>query len=433
VGKSSGGAEFVAAELAENFARRGDEVVLVSDVEPLTRERMPAKLSIVETRTYCGLRSYTKYIPMNFPRWLVQHLLGNVLAAWRARSLLKSDKEGFDAVHVHGALATVLLRRAVRRHASGIPLVYTEHDSTPWSCRYRCAPERLVRRFVYRRINLRACQAATVVTVNFPSLADELAARTGLPQSHFATIRNAASAQWLSRQHDAESVKALHGFDHYILFVGSLVARKCPDILLRALAAVSLPCIFVGDGPMRGSLERLASRFGIADRVVFTGAIDRGSVQCYYSGADALVLPSVSEGAPLVAIEALRSGVPVVASNLRGIASFVRDQQNGLLIEPGDEDSLRRALAALEADESLLAKLRHGAESSSLAADSWSDVVNQLCALYLQHRPAQETRPGIRSSSGAVSGAVGDLAAESLGLQLPPVMVTPIPQSQTHG
>jgi glycosyltransferase involved in cell wall biosynthesis len=193
------------------------------------------------------------------------------------------------------------------------------------------------------------------------------------------------------------------------LFVGSLIARKCPDILLRALVRVSLPCIFVGDGPMRASLERLTASFGIADRVIFTGALDRGAVQFYYSGADALVLPSVSEGAPLVAIEALGSGVPVVASNLGGIASFVHDQQNGLLIEPGDEDSLTRALLALETDETLLAKLRHGAESSGRAADSWSEVVNQLCALYLQHQAVREAIPGTRGRT--VPEAVGDLAA----------------------
>src|ERR1700733_9640218 len=175
LGRNSGGAELVAAELAENFAQRGEEVVLVSDIEPLARQRMSAKVSIVETGTYRGLRRYVKLCPMTFPRWLLQHLLGNFFAARRARILLTSDKADFDAVHVHGALAAILLRRVIRTRALGIPLVYTEHDSTPWSCRYRCAPERLVRRCVYRRINLRACHAATVVTVNFPSLADELA------------------------------------------------------------------------------------------------------------------------------------------------------------------------------------------------------------------------------------------------------------------
>ena len=94
---------------------------------------------------------------------------------------------------------------------------------------------------------------------------------------------------------------------------------------------------------MRASLERLAARLGIADRVVFTGALEYRDVHAHYSGAEALVLPSVSEGVPLVAIEALSAGVPVIASNLTGIASVVHDRENGLLVQPGDIPSLARA------------------------------------------------------------------------------------------
>lgn len=375
---------------------------------------MPANVSIAEIGTYRGFGRYIRLIPIAFPRWLFQHLLGNVLAARRARIVLKSDKKGFDAVHVHGALATILLRRAVRAHAEDIPLVYSEHDSTPWSCRYRSSLERLLRRCVYSQVNLRACRAATVVTVAFPSLADELAARAGVPRSHFALVANGLAAEWLSRQRDANSVKVVHGLDRYVLFVGSLVARKCPDILLRALAKVSLPCIVVGDGPMRASLERLAAKYEMADRVIFTGAVNHRLLHCYYSGAEALVLPSVSEAVPLVAIEALGAGVPVVASNLLGFASFVRDRENGLLVEPGDEASLARALSALETDESLCEKLRQGAEESSRAAQSWPKVASQLCALYEHH--------GLDGTPAAPPGSP---------LDLPPAAV--MPQGEAHG
>ena len=411
-GRYAGGAELVAAELAENLARSGTDVVLVSDVEPKSRQQMSANVSIAEIGTYRGPRRYIKLIPVAFPRWLAQHLLGNILAARRARSVLKSDDEGFDLVHVHGALAAILLRRAMRTHAKSTPLVYTEHDATPWSCRYRSTLERLVRRYVYRQVNLRACRAATVVTVAFPPLADELAARTGLSRSHFALVKNGLAVEWLSRQRDANSVKVVHGLDRYVLFVGTLVPRKCPDVLLRALTNVSLPCIFVGDGPMRASLERLAAKYEIADRVVFTGAVHNRTLHCYYSGAEALVLPSVSEAVPLAAIEALGAGVPVVASNLLGFASFVRDRENGLLVEPGDEASLTRALYALETDESLRARLRRGAESSSRAVESWPKVASQLCTLWEQHK---------RGDTLTVQGPV---------LHLPPAAA--IPEGQAH-
>lgn len=404
----------MALQLAENLARQGEEVVLVSDVEPIIRERMPANVSIVETRTYSGLRRYVKLVPFTFPRWLSQHLLGNLVAVRRARKVLKSDKEGFDAVHAHGALGAILLRRAVGAGPTAPLLVYSEHDSTPWSCRYRSPLERVVRRGVYRCINLRAHRAATVVTVSFPSLADELAARGGLPRSHFSQVGNGLTTEWLSRRRDAQSVKVVTGLDRYVLFVGSLVARKCPDILLRALTTVPLPCIFVGDGPMRASLERLALKNGIADRVVFTGPVDHRTLHCYYAGAEALILPSVSETAAIVAIEALGAGVPVVASNLPGVATFVRDRENGLLVEPGNQASLTRALAALESDESLRAMLRKGAESSAATADSWPKVADQLYAVLVAHqRAAEET---------------GDLGA---ALKLPQAAATP--EGQAHG
>lgn len=401
-GRHAGGAELVATELAENLARSGTDVVLVSDFEPKSRQQMPPNVSIAEIGTYRGPRRYVKLIPVAFPRWLAQHLLGNLAAARRARNLLKSDDEGFDLVHVHGALAAILLRQAMRRHAKGTPLVYTEHDATPWSCRYRSSVERMARRCIYRWINLRACRAATVVTVGFPSLADELAERTGLPRSHFTLMGCGLTAGWFSRQRDANSVKVVHGLDRYVLFVGSLVPRKCPDVLLKALAKVSLPCIFVGDGPMRASLERLAAKFGIADRVVFVGAVDHHTLHCYYSGAEALVLPSVSETAAMVAMEALGAGVPVVASNLLGVATYVHDRENGLLVEPGDEAALTQALSVLETDESLCAKLRLEAENSGRAADGWPKVANQLQAIYEQHWRAAEGLPLPLSQAAAM-------------------------------
>jgi glycosyltransferase involved in cell wall biosynthesis len=350
-------------------------------------ERLPATLSIAEIRTYRGLGRMVRHVPVDFPRWILQHLLGNVRAARRARTVLKTDEEGFDAVHVHGALAAVLLCRALSSRSGQIPLIYTEHDSTPWSCRYRRWFERSVRRCVYREINLRACRAATAIVANFPSLADELAARAGIPRSRFTAVRNAVEAGWRPSQHGSESVRVRHGFDRYYLFVGALVDRKGPDILLRALTEVDVACIFVGDGPMRASLERLASKTGISDRVLFTRALERRDVHRYYREAEALVLPSVSEGVPLVAIEALGAGIPVVASNLTGIASVVRDRENGLLVEPGDAASLASALRVLETDEGLRARLRHGAKSGRGVAN-WPDVANQMHALYAQLGPA---------------------------------------------
>ena len=181
IGKGSGGAEHVAYELARHLAERGDEVILVADVDAELLSQSPPTLSVVPVGRYRGIEWLTARVPLDFPRWVLQHLLGNIRAARRANQFLHSDPSGFDAVHSHGALATILLRRTVSAREGVMPLVYTEHDSTPWSCRYRRWSERVTRRCVYRQINLRACRAATVVVTNFPALADEISRRAGHP------------------------------------------------------------------------------------------------------------------------------------------------------------------------------------------------------------------------------------------------------------
>ncbi len=432
VGKGSGGAELVAFKLAGHLTDHGEEVVLVSDVDSSMLERVSPGLSIAEAGTYTGFGRLVRFIPMDFPRWLLQHLVGNLRVARRAQALLEAEEQGFDVIHVHGALAAILLHRALSTRAAPIPLVYTEHDSTPWSCRYRRRFERSVRRYVYRQVNLRACRGATTVITNFASLADELAVLADIPRSRFTTVQNATDATWLAGYHpDAESVKSRHDFDRYCLFVGSLVSRKGPDILLHALSKVRLPCVFVGDGPMRTSLERLAARLGIADRVVFTGALEYHDVQAYYSGAEALVLPSVSEGVPLVAIEALSAGVPVIASNLEGIASVVHDRKNGLLVQSGDIPALARALSVLEHDEVIRAELRQGAEMSGQADHNWSDVVSHLRTLYSQHQSVQGSVP--RTRDGVEPASADALApAPEVSLQSRPTPPEPQPEQATH-
>ena len=240
-------------------------------------------------------------------------------------------------------------------------------------------------------VNLRACRAATVVVTNFPALADELAERTGTSRVALHHGPQCAPGVAAADQHRGrERARPRHGFDRYCLFVGSLVDRKGPDILLRALAEVSLPCIFVGDGPMRASLERLAIRVG--DRR--PGGLHRSARssrrQHYYSGAEALVLPSVSEGVPLVALEALRAGVPVVASNLTGIASVVRHGENGLLVDPGDEASLAQGAGAPR-DRRGPARRGCGTarKRSSSSHGNWPDVANSSA-----RSTSQRQRPG---------------------------------------
>jgi glycosyltransferase involved in cell wall biosynthesis len=138
-----------------------------------------------------------------------------------------------------------------------------------------------------------------------------------------------------------------------LLFVGRLRIRKGLEVLLTALAGAGgaglPPLVVAGDGEHRGSLEALAQRLGVAHRVRFLGRCGAGEVRALLAGAGALVVPSTYEGMPLVVLEAMEAGVPVVASRVSGIPEVVVDGETGWLVPPEDPAALAAALADLAA------------------------------------------------------------------------------------
>lgn len=129
----------------------------------------------------------------------------------------------------------------------------------------------------------------------------------------------------------------------YLLFVGRLRIRKGVEVLLEALPA-GARLLIAGDGEHRAALEGKAH-----PAVKFLGRCDAGRVRGLLRGAAALVVPSIYEGMPLVILEAMEAGVPVVASRVSGIPEVVEDGVTGWLVPPEDPRALAAALSeALE-------------------------------------------------------------------------------------
>ncbi len=145
----------------------------------------------------------------------------------------------------------------------------------------------------------------------------------------------------------------LNGDEVAVGVVGRLTAVKGLDLFLDAaqeIAAVNRAVRFVviGDGPLRHALERQAAELGISNRVIFLGhRVDAARI---VGALDLLVIPSRSEGIPMVLLEALASETPVVASRVGGIPEVVEHQRHGLLCEPGDPDALAQACLQLVGD-----------------------------------------------------------------------------------
>lgn len=140
-----------------------------------------------------------------------------------------------------------------------------------------------------------------------------------------------------------------------LLFVGRLVERKGLHILIEALPQVrtvfrDTQVLVAGAGSLEDRLKGHVVGLGLQEHVQFLGPVSAVDLPVYYRAADALVLPSLvlpdgeEEGMPVVVLEALAAGCPVVATRTGGIPELLRDGENAFLASPGDRDALVRAI-----------------------------------------------------------------------------------------
>jgi len=188
---------------------------------------------------------------------------------------------------------------------------------------------------------------------------------------------------------------ALEGEPGYLLFVGRLRIRKGVEVLLAALAELrrSFPSAVLriaGGGEHGPALERRAAELGLGDAVVFLGSCDGPRVRRLLAGAAALVVPSIYEGMPLVVLEAMAAGVPVVASAVSGIPEVVVDGETGWLVPPESPAALAAALGEALADPAEAA--RRGAAASQriltrFTNASYASAMSRLCTRLGQVAP----------------------------------------------
>jgi glycosyltransferase involved in cell wall biosynthesis len=143
------------------------------------------------------------------------------------------------------------------------------------------------------------------------------------------------------------------------LYVGRLSEEKNLGALIEAAAKLSsrfnLRLIFLGDGPMRESLQGHARRLRVP--LEFLPFVDHRRLPRYFTGADVFVLPSRTEGHPKVLLEAMSCGVPCVASDVDGNRAILGDGEAGLLFDPGDPVALADRLERVFAEEEFARRL----------------------------------------------------------------------------
>ena len=255
-------------------------------------------------------------------------------------------------IHAHfgrgGALALPLAR------ALHLPLAVTFHggDATK-ETHYR---RRAIPTIYQRRLQALQREAALIHCVS-DHIRDVLLAR-GFPPEKLRTVR-------LGIEPDPAVAPPAGDGQPYLLFVGRFVEKKGATHLLDALRLLrsdgTTPrLIMVGDGPLDGQLRRAAASL---PEVRFLGWQAPAEVRARMRGATALIVPSATaatgdeEGLPTVVLEAMAQGTPVIGSRHSGIVEAVTDDQDGLLVPPGDPQALAGAIGRLTRDPALRRRL----------------------------------------------------------------------------
>lgn len=260
--------------------------------------------------------------PWTFLRWVK-----SCFGAWEAL-----EREGFIPDLIHAHVFTVALPVAILAGRKRRPWILTEHASN--------FPRRMLSSRDLWKVKRTFPRAARVLPVS--RFLQQAIEDYGI-QAHFEVLPNAVDTDLFH-----PPVQPRPPGPSRWLNVAMHVPVKGLDVLLAALATLKDPALdweldLVGEGPEKRALENQAAVLGLQGRVRFPGLLPREEVARRMREADLFILPSLSENLPCVLLEAMASGLPVVASRAGGIPELINHEQ-GELVTPGDPEALAAAL-----------------------------------------------------------------------------------------
>lgn len=320
-------------------------------------------------------------------------------AYWEVVNALK--ELGPDLVTAHGAKVGILGRLAARRLR--VPLVVTVHG---WAC----APGTpLLQAAVSRRLERTIGPLASkVITVS------EFDRRFGVDtrlvsEDRVVTVHNGMPdiPPELRADPGRSPVR--------LVMVARFEPQKDHATLLRALGGLrahSWDLELVGDGPLRSEMETLAGSLGIRERVNFLG--QRRDVDRILSRSQISVLVSNWEGFPLSILEAMRAGLPVVASGVGGVAEAVEDVKTGYVVPQGDPDAVRDRIERLLASPALRVQLGTNGRSRYEQHFTLERLVARTLTVYQNVLAGRSSHATPSRPRAEASSAVGDRSASDL-------------------
>lgn len=272
----------------------------------------------------------------------------------------------YDIVHAHWLIPQGIVQSFFKK-----PYIVTGHGGDVTS----------MNKGIFRKLKIRCLKRAKQVTV-----VSECA------QKRVQELVSSINSTVISMGVNIEKFNKKHYVSNFfrqdekkvILFVGRLVEIKGVKYLIDAMRQVDALLVIVGDGPLRQKLEIQAKE--LKEKVIFLGAQSHDELPTILASSDVLVVPSITigareqEGVPTIIMEAMASGLPVIASNSGGISDIICHNKNGILVEEKNCDQIAKAIRDLLWDKDFRAKIIE--ETSKLIEKyNYTFIAKQYCEI----------------------------------------------------
>lgn len=363
-------------ELAKRYVRAGHEVHVVNGV---FTKNLP-KYEIVD-----GIHMHRVKIP-NFK-------LQSLWVTIYGKKLLQEVDDCVDIFDVHDLHGWKLKKIIKKPYVVQVPSTYSEawlkiSSSFHFNSAYILS---FIGSLILPKIQKSICRNSNKVIAICDNTKDRLINDYGIPEEKITVIPAGIDINCFNPNNNGKLWRKKLNIDDdmkVVLCMAVLSPLKGIHYLIEAFRKISdqykdATIIIAGSGNKREErrLRKLVASLDIEDRVIFTGWVNSDDVPYLHAAADIFVHPSLLEGTPLVILEAMATGKPVIATEIAGVPDMITDGVDGFLVEERNVEQIAKKLSVLE-DEILCKKIGQNARKKAEEKFSWDMIAEQILDVY---------------------------------------------------
>ncbi len=319
------------------------------------------------------------FYPIKYPR--LPNLKGLAYIIWAKGHILQEAKhQHFDVLHAkqeypHGVIGAVVSKRL------GIPLYTIVQNPLGYKEELVFSGPKIfsrLHRFIKPIVQYTLRNSTVVAAVSNYSLANS----QKLGAKNCVLIPNGVDTQKFYPENKEALVKIPH-----LVTTSTLIPRNGLDTLIKAFGLLlnnlsDATLTIAGEGPLEKRLKDLTKELGIESKVKFIATLHHEKVPELLHSADLFVRPSIAEGFGMSFIEAMASGIPVIACPIGGVVDFIENHETGILVPPNDPQSLKKAMLNLLKDRKQYGRIRTKALQLVKEKYSWDSIAAKVNETY---------------------------------------------------